>query len=58
MAAQHKRMVLDVMEKDQDAIRLSERLGLKKIGVASHRFGKGQETTAICYAVPLIASED
>lgn len=52
MAAQKKRMVLDVMEKDQVAIRLYERLGLKKIGVATHHFGEGQETSAICYVVP------
>jgi ribosomal protein S18 acetylase RimI-like enzyme len=54
MATQKKRMVLDVMEKDQDAIRLYERLGLKKIGVATHHFGEGQETSAICYVVPEI----
>jgi len=53
-ARQNKRMVLDVMEKDQDAIRLYERLGLKRIGVATHHFGEGQETTAICYLVPTI----
>lgn len=54
MAVQKKRMVLDVMEKDQDAIRLYERLGLKRIGVATHHFGEGQETSAICYVVPEI----
>jgi ribosomal protein S18 acetylase RimI-like enzyme len=40
------------MEKDQDAIRLYERLGLKKIGTATHHFGEGRETSAICYVVP------
>ena len=54
-AIRGKRLVLDVMDKDQDAIRLYERLGLKKIGVATHRFGEGQTITAYCYAVPEIA---
>lgn len=49
-----KRLVLDVMDKDQDAIRLYERLGLKKIGVATHRFGDNQTITAYCYVVPQI----
>lgn len=51
-AAQGKTLVLDVMDKDQDAIRLYERLGLKKIGVATHHFGDGDTITAICYVVP------
>lgn len=49
-----RRLVLDVMDKDQDAIRLYERLGLKKIGVATHRFGEGETITAYCYVVPQI----
>jgi ribosomal protein S18 acetylase RimI-like enzyme len=50
-----KRLVLDVMEKDQDAIRLYERLGLRKIGTATHKFGEGQTITAYCYVVPDIS---
>nr|WP_273482790.1 GNAT family N-acetyltransferase [Kribbella italica] len=49
-----KRLVLDVMDKDQDAIRLYERLGLQKIGTATHTFGEGQTITAHCYVVPEI----
>jgi ribosomal protein S18 acetylase RimI-like enzyme len=51
-ATNGKTLVLDVMDKDQDAIRLYERLGLKKIGEAKHKFGEGQEITAYCYVVP------
>jgi ribosomal protein S18 acetylase RimI-like enzyme len=51
-ATNGKTLVLDVMEKDQDAIRLYERLGLKRIGEATHHFGEGQSITAICYVVP------
>ncbi|GAA0627744.1 GNAT family N-acetyltransferase [Kribbella sandramycini] len=51
-AVRGKRIVLDVMDKDKDAIRLYERLGLKKIGVATHSFGEGQSITAYCYVVP------
>lgn len=47
-----KRLVLDVMEKDQDAIRLYERLGLERIGTATHKFGENQTITAYCYVVP------
>jgi ribosomal protein S18 acetylase RimI-like enzyme len=47
-----KTLVLDVMDKDQDAIRLYERLGLEKIGEATHSFGEGQSITAYCYVVP------
>ncbi|MEV6221829.1 GNAT family N-acetyltransferase [Nocardia fluminea] len=50
--ANSKSLVLDVMEKDQAAIRLYERLGWKNIGTAVHRFGEDQETSAQCYAVP------
>lgn len=53
-ALRGKRLVLDVMDKDQDAIRLYERLGLKKIGVATHHFGEGRTITAYCYVVPQI----
>lgn len=47
-----KTLVLDVMDKDQDAIRLYERLGLRKIGTATHKFGEGRSITAYCYVVP------
>jgi ribosomal protein S18 acetylase RimI-like enzyme len=53
-AVRGKRLVLDVMDKDQDAIRLYERLGLKRIGTAIHTFGEGQTITASCYVVPEI----
>lgn len=51
-AVRGKTLVLDVMEKDQDAIRLYERLGLKRIGTATHAYGEGKSVTAICYVVP------
>ncbi|WP_207905653.1 GNAT family N-acetyltransferase [Nocardia alba] len=50
--AQGKTLVLDVMEKDQAAIRLYERLGWRNIGSAVHRFGDNQQTTAQCYVAP------
>lgn len=53
-AVRGKRLVLDVMDKDQDAIRLYKRLGLKQIGTATHQFGEGQTITAYCYVVPEI----
>jgi hypothetical protein len=40
-AVRGKRLVLDVMDKDQVAIRLYERLGPKKIGTAKRKFGEG-----------------
>ncbi|WP_051840107.1 GNAT family N-acetyltransferase [Streptomyces sp. NRRL F-5126] len=46
------RLVLDVMTKDTAAIRLYERLGWTNIGEATHRYGDGQETPAICYVWP------
>lgn len=57
-AIRGKRLVLDVMDKDQDAIRLYERLGLRPIGTATHKFGEGQTITAYCYVVPLLAFDD
>jgi ribosomal protein S18 acetylase RimI-like enzyme len=46
------RLVLDVMVKDAAAMRLYERLGWRKIGEASHHFGAGQSTPAVCYVAP------
>lgn len=46
------RLVLDVMAKDVSAIRLYERLGWRKFGVAVHRYGNGQQTEAVCYVAP------
>lgn len=51
-AEQGRRCVFDVMTKDQDAIRLYERLGCKRLGVTTHRFGEGREVPAICYVAP------
>jgi ribosomal protein S18 acetylase RimI-like enzyme len=49
-AADHNlRLVLDVMEKDQSAIRLYERLGWRFIGSAGHTFGDGKSIPARCY---------
>lgn len=46
------RAVLDVMVKDQAAIRLYERLGWQFIGTTEHEFGEGQTTPAYCYVAP------
>ncbi|MFD7164902.1 GNAT family N-acetyltransferase [Streptomyces violascens] len=46
------RLVLDVMVKDTAAIRLYERLGWKRIGMAKHAYGDGQSTEAICFVSP------
>ncbi|MFC8521088.1 GNAT family N-acetyltransferase [Streptomyces sp. NPDC057257] len=46
------RLVLDVMVKDAAAIRLYERLGWQSLGKATHAYGNGQETGAICYVSP------
>lgn len=46
------RLVLDVMTKDTAAIRLYERLDWRNIGEATHHYGDGQETPAICYVWP------
>jgi len=46
------RLVLDVMTKDTAAIRLYERLGWRKIGETTHRYGDGQQTSALCYVSP------
>ncbi|GAB2484336.1 GNAT family N-acetyltransferase [Nocardiopsis aegyptia] len=44
-------LVLDVMEKDQAAMRLYERLGWVCIGTIVHRFGEGQEIPGRAYAL-------
>ncbi len=49
---QARSLVLDVMDKNQAAIRLYERLGWQHIGTATHRFGEGQSITALCYVAP------
>ncbi|MFD5938493.1 GNAT family N-acetyltransferase [Streptomyces griseus] len=46
------RLVLDVMDKDEAAIRLYERLGWQFIGGATHQFGDGQQIPAKCYVWP------
>ena len=46
------RLVLDVMTKDTDAIRLYERLGWARIGETTHRYGDGLRTPAVCYVSP------
>lgn len=46
------RLVLDVMLKDEAAIRLYERLGWRLIGEAAHHHGAGQSTPAACYVWP------
>lgn len=46
------RLVLDVMAKDTGAIRLYERLGWQPIGEATHRYGDGHQTAAVCYVSP------
>ena len=45
--------VLDVMEKDEAAIRLYERAGWRPIGEARHTFGTNQSARALCYVAPL-----
>jgi GNAT superfamily N-acetyltransferase len=45
--------VLDVMEKDDAAIRLYERAGWRQIGEARHTFGANQSVRALCYVAPL-----
>ncbi|AWL36441.1 N-acetyltransferase [Streptomyces sp. SM17] len=46
------RLVLDVMDKDEAAIRLYERLGWQFIGGATHQFGDDQQIPAKCYVWP------
>lgn len=48
----HLRLVLDVMAKDVSAIRLYQRLGWERLGVATHVYGDGRRTDAICFAAP------
>ncbi|WP_197320592.1 GNAT family N-acetyltransferase [Saccharomonospora sp. NB11] len=50
-ASEGLRLVLDVMEKDQAAIRLYERLGWRRIGVTEHDSGHGL-VPAYCYVSP------
>ena len=45
--------VLDVMEKDEAAIRLYKRAGWRPIGEARHSFGANQSVRALCYVAPL-----
>jgi GNAT superfamily N-acetyltransferase len=45
-------LLLDVMAKDQDAIRLYERLAWRRLGPTTHKFGAGESTAAYCYAAP------
>lgn len=45
-------LVLDVMDKDQAAIRLYERLGWRFLGTAEHDDGRGNKVSARCYAAP------
>lgn len=47
-----RRVVFDVMAKDQDAIRLYERLDCMRLGTTSHHFGDGETVLAYCYAAP------
>lgn len=47
------RLVLDVMTKDQAAIRLYERLGWTRIGQATHHYGDNQQADAYCYVSPI-----
>ena len=49
----HLATVLDVMEKDDAAIRLYERAGWRPIGEARHTFGANQSVRALCYVAPL-----
>ncbi|MFE3828740.1 GNAT family N-acetyltransferase [Streptomyces sp. NPDC059092] len=46
------RLVLDVMVKDDSAIRLYERLGWRRIGRITHPFGEGQRQEALAYVSP------
>ncbi|MBP2056770.1 ribosomal protein S18 acetylase RimI-like enzyme [Streptomyces griseochromogenes] len=50
--ANNLRLVLDVMAKDVAAMRLYERLGWRKIGETTHRFGVGQTVPSVCYVAP------
>ncbi|MGV9885350.1 GNAT family N-acetyltransferase [Streptomyces sp. NPDC003006] len=45
-------LVGDVMAKDKAAIRLYERLGCRIIGTTTHTYGNGQQTPAVCFAMP------
>lgn len=42
-------VVLDVMAKDRDAIRLYERLGGRRIGAIEHKFGSSQTEPALVF---------
>lgn len=46
------RLVLDVMLKDAAAIRLYERLGWSRIGLADHHYGGSEVVPAACYVWP------
>ncbi|MFS8199463.1 N-acetyltransferase family protein [Streptomyces sp. CWNU-52B] len=47
-----RRLVLDVMVKDTAAIRLYERLGWLRTGRATHHYGAGRSSEALCYVAP------
>lgn len=51
-STRHLTAVLDVMEKDEVAIRLYERAGWRPIGEARHTFGANQNVRALCYIAP------
>jgi len=47
-----RRIVFDVMTKDQTAIRLYERMGCIRLGATVHEFGDNQQVPAYCYVAP------
>ncbi|WP_432052076.1 N-acetyltransferase family protein [Streptomyces xiamenensis] len=50
--AQGLSLILDVMAKDEAAIRLYERLGWRQIGESSHSFGDDEAVPAFWYLAP------
>ncbi|MEV0842228.1 GNAT family N-acetyltransferase [Actinocatenispora sera] len=50
-----RRIVFDVMTKDQTAIRLYERMGCIRLGTTFHQFGDNQQVPAYCYVAPVSA---
>ncbi|MDA2804446.1 GNAT family N-acetyltransferase [Nocardiopsis suaedae] len=53
-----RRLLLDVMAKDQAAIRLYERLGWRRIGELSHGVPDGSTVPAFGYVAPLHREKD
>lgn len=52
-AEQHgKRLVFDVMLKDEKAIRLYESLGCERLGTITHHYGEGLQEPAAVYVAP------